>query len=84
MKPFKLVKNRGHRQPLYVVAPLVTSYPKPKLPLRFFKIVHPPIRFNDQGPQGEGEVGEVVEVVEVEVVVPLEREVVLERQQEEE
>jgi len=44
MKAFK-IKKRSHRQPVFIMGPSVTSFPKPKLPLFFFVKVHRPSLF---------------------------------------
>lgn len=42
MKTFKIKKKRGHRRPVYILGPPVTSFTKPKIPLYFFPETHPP------------------------------------------
>lgn len=41
MKAFK-IKKKSHRQPVFIIGPSVTSFPKPKFPLILFKKINPP------------------------------------------
>lgn len=44
MKAFR-IKKRSHRQPYFISSESVTSFNKPKLPLFYFKKIHPPALF---------------------------------------
>jgi len=44
MKPFR-IKKRSHRQAYFISGESVTSFPKPKFSLRYFKKIHPPALF---------------------------------------
>jgi hypothetical protein len=65
MKAFK-IKKRSHRQPVFIIGPPITSFPKPKLPQIFFSQVHQPALFK---PQPTFEVVVVADPAVVEPVV---------------
>lgn len=45
MKSFK-IKKRTNRVPIFILEPPISSFPKPKLPLKFFPKIHQPTLFN--------------------------------------
>lgn len=44
MKAYK-IKKRSHRQAVFIVGLPLTPFPKPKLPLFYFKKIHSPSLF---------------------------------------
>lgn len=47
MKAFK-IKKKSHRQPVFIIGPPITSFPKPNIPRLFVAKIHPPTLYKPQ------------------------------------